>query len=138
VTDELLISGERAVELVGLIFSLDYQIKPLTERRQKMAEQLKQYLLLSSEDSLSDGEVGAVARIQERNGATTYDLVSCVGTEDGELAILQAAAAGMLRVDHAMLDRFRKGNGAVWADTLARYAMPGPPTYALYVERNER
>ena len=135
-TDSLLIDERRAIELVGLLASLKEQRAPIEREERPLVDQLKQWLQLHGLSSLHDGETGNTARIQERT-TTLYDLVSAVATDDGEAAILHAAAAGLLRVDHTAFERFRKGNGAVWADVLARYAMPST-TEALVIDRDKR
>lgn len=112
-------------------------LKPLDARRELLRGQVKQYLELEGIEVLADGETGAAAKVQERHGQPPYDLVSAAATEDGEQAIMHAASGGYLRVDHAMLERFRKGNGATWADTLARYAGPEPITTALIITGKE-
>ena len=101
-----------------------------------LKDTVKQYLNEQGGE-LHDGEFDVTARLQERRGTPTYDLVTCVDSDEGFDAIIEAARAGMLRVDHPMLERFRKSAGASWADVLARYEMPGTGTVALLIERGK-
>jgi hypothetical protein len=48
-------------------------------------------------------------------------------------ALIEAAKAGMVRLDHTMLSKFRKDAGATWADDLAKFEMPGQGSTALTV-----
>ncbi len=132
------ITAERhALDLVNAIAVLHAQLKPLEDTKKRAVDQLKQWMALEGLGELRDGEHGLVARLQDRKGTPVYDLVRLVKDDKIE-ALIDAAAAGMARIDHAMLARFRKDAGASWADTLAHYEMPGTGSTALIVEKEER
>lgn len=125
-------------EALGLLTELAYineQLSPLEKRKRELTDQLKQWMALEDREDLLDGERGLVARLQSRNGTPTYDVVSLVKDAAGAEALVDAASAGMVRVDHAMLDRFRKQNGATWADLIERVQIPGTGTVALVIEK---
>ena len=63
---------------------------------------------------------------------------SLVTSAGGIDALIKAANAGMVRIDHTMLARFRKDAGASWADAIAQYEMPGNGTEALTVFMEEK
>lgn len=107
-------------------------MSPLTARKAVLTERIKQGMGLQDLTELADGETGVAGRIQERTSAPTYDLTNANMND-----LAAAGAAGMLRLDHVMFDRFRKQSGAVWADQLARLAMPGSLTTALTVEKKK-
>lgn len=140
-TDELMetMAGEvaearrAAIDLVALIAGLNSELRPLEDAKKKAVEQLKQYLTLNGLDSLADDERGIVARLQDRKGSPTFDLVTLAKETDG-YALIEAAMAGMARIDATMLARFRKDAGAGWADVVAKYEMPSTGTTALIVE----
>lgn len=118
---------------------INTQLRPLEARKRILNDRVKQGMGLAGLDELADGETGVVGKIQERAGTPLYDLVGAV-QHDGATAIEalgDAALAGMVRIDHAMLKRFREGNGSSWADLLHEYIMPGKGTEALIVEQTK-
>lgn len=121
------------LDLAHTIAELNEALKPLEDAKKKAVEQLKQAMLLSDLNELHDAERGITARIQERKGTPTYDLVRLVESTEGCEALVSAAGAGMVRIDNTMLSRFRKDAGASWADAIARVEMPGTGTQALVV-----
>ncbi len=127
----------KMLEAVRELALIAEAMRPLTARQTELRDQVKQFMTLNGLDELADRETGVVAKIQDRNSTPTYDLVSAV--ERGhDQALVHAASAGMLRLDHTMLQRFRKANGAWWAETIARYEMPGTSTTALIVEKRSQ
>lgn len=121
------------LDLAYSIAELNEALKPLEDAKKKYVEQLKQAMLLSDLTELHDAERGITARIQDRKGTPTYDLVRLVDSPDGCEALVAAAGAGMVRIDNTMLTRFRKDAGAAWADAIERVSMPGTGTQALVV-----
>ena len=97
---------------------------------------LKAFVQAHDNEAIEDGELGVTAKITVRSTTPQYDLITCANTESGAAALLEAAKAGLLRVDHKMLTDFRKrSGGASWADTIERYAMPAGATPAIHIER---
>lgn len=130
------LSAERyALELLSELALINETLAPVEKRKKEVTESLKQYMALQGMDSLRDGEHGLTARFQDRKGTPVYDLVSLARDTDG-LALIRAAEAGMARIDHPMLTRFRKDAGASWADVIHKYEMPGTGTSALVLERD--
>ncbi len=125
-------SRRAALEALNELALINEALSPLEARKRVLTATVKSYMGEAVAE-LRDGETGVVARIQERGGSPTYDLATLAASE-GAPAIIDAARAGMLRVDAVMLDRFRKAAGAIWADDIASVAMPGALTYALIVE----
>lgn len=117
IADSLMVSGKKGVE----------------EFLKHQKDAIKAFLNESSEPFIHDGELGWTAKLQARQGTPTYDLVTCANTEAGPEAIIEAARAGMLRIDHSMLRDFRKESGAGWADVINRFQMPGTGTIALLI-----
>lgn len=115
-------------EILGLIASVAHindELKPLETAKRYAVERIKNHMQLNDMKFLRDDETGAAARITERKGTPTYDVVSLVTSQGGIDALIKAANAGMVRIDHTMLARFRKDAGASWADAIAQYEMPG-------------
>lgn len=110
-------------------------LKPVEARKRILTERVKQGMGLRGLDELADGETGVVAKIQERNAAPLYDLVRV--SHQSAPSIISAARAGMLRLDHAMFDRFQKANGAEWCEAIERAQMPGAQTTALIIEKRD-
>ena len=108
-------------------------LSPLTRRKADLTERVKQWMALEGLGELRDGEHGLVARLQDRKGTPVYDLVRLAHDTDG-YSLIEAAIAGMARIDHESLSRFRRDAGASWADVVAKYEMPGRGTTALIVE----
>lgn len=140
--DALTLADDQATEqrqmldLVATVATLGDEISRLDKMREAAMAQLRQYLDLNGLDSLRDGERGITARLQDRKGTPVYDLVSLAKDTDG-YALIEAASAGMARIDHVSLSRFRKDAGAGWADLIAKYELPGTGTTALLVERDK-
>ena len=126
-----------ALDLALTVLTLAEQMKPLEAARKRAQDELKQWLALNGE-SLVDGERGIIARLQERKGTPTYDMIRAVESVEGCEALVAAATAGMVRIDHVMLARFRKDAGAGWADLLARFEMASTGSVALIVERKDK
>lgn len=120
-------------DLAHAIAVLNEQLKPLEDAKKRAVDELKQLMLLSDTNELPVPEFGITARIQDRKGTPTYDLVRLVESTEGCEALVSAAGAGMVRIDNTMLSRFRKDAGASWADAIARVEMPGTSTQALVV-----
>ena len=126
-----------ALELVNIIAALNIAIRPQEAEKAKAVDALKQYMTLRNLSVLEDAETGRVAKITDRESSPLYDLVSLA--KAGNMGILaDAALAGLLRVDHVALKRFRDGNGASWLDELWRYQMPGSTTVVLTVSEGDR
>lgn len=97
---------------------------------------IKGFIEQNDNEAIEDGELEVTARLSVRATTPQYDLITCANTTEGQYALLEAARAGLLRVDHKMLTDFRKrSGGASWADTLARYSMPAGATSAIYIDR---
>lgn len=128
-------------EILGLIASVAHineELKPLEVAKKYAVERIKNHMQLNDMKFLRDDETGASAKITERKGTPTYDIVSLVTSAGGIDALIKAANAGMVRIDHTMLARFRKDAGASWADAIAQYEMPGNGTEALTVFMEEK
>ena len=128
-------------EILGLIASVAHineELKPLEVAKKYAVERIKNHMQLNDMKFLRDDETGAAAKITERKGTPTYDIVSLVTSAGGIDALIKAANAGMVRIDHTMLARFRKDAGASWADAIAQYEMPGNGTEALTVFMEEK
>ena len=125
VSGEVLTASDLNAEFNSILNNATTLISPLTAN-----------LDLNGLDSLRDGERGITARLQDRKGTPVYDLVSLAKDTDG-YALIEAASAGMARIDHVSLSRFRKDAGAGWADLIAKYELPGTGTTALLVERDK-
>ena len=121
-----------AMELVQAINTLNKQISPLEATKKELVNELRQWMGLSKVVVLYEPERSLTAQLQDRKGVPTYDLVSLVGAGKGD-ALISAASAGMARIDHQMLTRFRNDSGSQWADLIAKYEMPGKGTTALIV-----
>ena len=128
----------RVIDAINELATIAEVTKPIDAREKLLREQVRDYMALNGFEVLEDGETGVRAKFQDRTGQPLYDLVSAAHVGHGTLAILDAAKAGMLRVDAQMLKRFRSGSGATWADVLEGYAMPGPQTTALIIEKGDR
>ena len=128
-------------EILGLIASVAHindELKPLEVAKKYAVERIKNHMQLNDMTFLRDDETGAAAKITERKGTPTYDVISLVTSQGGIDALIKAANAGMVRIDHTMLARFRKDAGASWADAIAQYEMPGNGTEALTVFMEEK
>jgi hypothetical protein len=128
-------------EILGLIASVAHindELKPLEVAKKYAVERIKNHMQLNDMKFLRDDETGAIAKITERKGTPTYDVISLVTSQGGIDALIKAANAGMVRIDHTMLNRFRKDAGASWADAIAQYEMPGNGTEALTVYMEEK
>ena len=128
-------------EILGLIASVAHindELKPLEVAKKYAVERIKNHMQLNDMKFLRDDETGAAAKITERRGTPTYDVISLVTSQGGIDALIKAANAGMVRIDHTMLSRFRKDAGASWADAIAQYEMPGNGTEALTVYMEEK
>ena len=128
-------------EILGLIASVAHindELKPLEVAKKYAVERIKNHMQLNDMKFLRDDETGAAAKITERKGTPTYDVISLVTSQGGIDALIKAANAGMVRIDHTMLARFRKDAGASWADAIAQYEMPGTGTEALTVFMEEK
>jgi hypothetical protein len=128
-------------EILGLIASVAHineELKPLEVAKKYAVERIKNHMQLNDMKFLRDDETGAAAKITERKGTPTYDVISLVTSQGGIDALIKAANAGMVRIDHTMLARFRKDAGASWADAIAQYEMPGNGTEALTVYMEEK
>ena len=133
-------AADREAHLLDLVLAVDMlgkQIKPLKRARKAASDELKQGMVFDGRDTLADPERGLLAQLQDRAGTPVYDLVRATETVEGCEAIIEAAKAGMLRLDDTMLKRFRDGAGADWADTLNRFKGPGKGTTALVVGEDE-
>jgi hypothetical protein len=131
-------STRRVLDLITSVAHINDELKPLETAKKFAVDQIKQHMALAGEKFLRDPETGASAKITERKGTPTYDVVSLVSSQGGIDALIKAANAGMVRIDHTMLSRFRKDSGAAWADALAQYEMPGTGTEALTVYMEEK
>lgn len=120
-------------ELAYSIATINETLKPLEDAKKKYVDELKQLMALGDLTEVTDGEHGITARLQERSGTPTFDLITAVKNGD-DGALIEAAAAGMVRLDTAMFKKFRKDAGASWADALAKYEGPGQGAVALIVE----
>jgi len=128
-------------EIIGLISSVAHindELKPLEVAKKYAVERIKNHMQLNDMKFMHDDETGATAKITERKGTPTYDVISLVTSAGGIDALIKAANAGMVRIDHTMLSRFRKDAGASWADAIAQYEMPGTGTEALTVYMEEK
>lgn len=96
---------------------------------------LKAFIEANGNEAVEDGELAVRARLNPRSTTPLYDMISCANTEAGAQAILEAARAGFVRVDHKMLTDFRKRAGAGWGDIIDRYRMPAGATGAIYIDR---
>ena len=108
--------------------------KGVDKRIKSLRDEIKVYLEEQG-GRLHEGELETTATLQVRTSTPSFDLVTCASTEEGQAALIEAAKAGMVRVDFPMLKRFREQAGATWADTVWRYHMPGGTTSALIIER---
>jgi len=131
------LADERAkmADVVLAIGAGEAEAKSLTKPLEALRDQLKQWMALNEVKELDAPDGGYVAKLQDRGGTPVYDLISCVDADPQ--AVVDAARAGLLRVDHTALERLRKGNGAIFADTLARYAGPGQGSTALIVSKSD-
>lgn len=123
---------DRAYEDIATSLVVDGR-KGVEKYVQALKDSIKEYLSDAPEPFIYDGELQWIARLQHRAGPATYDLVTCANTGEGAQSILEAAKAGMLRVDDKMLVRFRKEAGAHWADVIERYRMAGTGSVALLI-----
>jgi alpha-galactosidase len=121
------------LDLMYSVANINEEIKPLEEAKKYATNEIKRHMQLDDLHYLEDPERGVVAKITERKGTPTYDLMTLVSTLDGQDALIKAAAAGMVRIDHAMLSRFLKEAGSTWAAAIDRVKMPGNMTEALSV-----
>jgi hypothetical protein len=131
-------SERRILDLIASVAHINEELKPLETAKKFAVEQIKNHMALAGEKFMRDPETGAVAKITERKGTPTYDVVSLVTTQGGIDALIKAANAGMIRIDHVMLARYRKEQGASWADAIARFEMPGTGSEALTVYTEEK
>jgi len=120
IASSLMVDGRKGVE------------KLQSERK----DALKTFITDNGNEAIEDGELDVTAKITVRATTPAYDLITCSQTEQGAAAILEAARAGWLKLDHKMLTDFRKRTvGASFADILNRYAMPAGATTAIHIER---
>ena len=61
---------------------------------------LKAFIQAHDNEAIEDAEFGVTAKITVRSTTPTYDLITCANTEAGAAALIEAARAGLLRVDH--------------------------------------
>ena len=124
----------RFVEMLAPLHVARQDAKSAKSRDDKYTPAIKDFLALSGETELVDGERGIVAWLESRGGGHTYDLASLVQNEpDAALILLQCAVLMAVRLDDTIITRAQKGNGAGWIDTLLKYRMPGTGTLALRV-----
>jgi hypothetical protein len=97
----------------------------------RLKDDIKAYLMDASDPNLFEGEFQWGARLQPRAGQPTYDLVTLSQRAGAGDIFIEAARAGVLRVDPKALDRFIDNAGATWAETINRMKMPGKGTVAL-------
>ncbi len=131
-------SERRILDLITSVAHINEELKPLETAKKFAVEQIKQHMALTGDRWMRDPETGAAAKITERKGTPTYDVVSLVTTQGGIDALIKAANAGMIRIDHVMLARYRKEQGASWADAIAQFEMPGTGSEALTVYMEEK
>lgn len=94
-----------------------------------IGDQLRSYLEQNG-GRLYDGETGWEAKLQEREGPATYDVLSM-----DDALVLAAAHAGALNVDAKVVAALR--GKTAWVDEIARHKMPGKPSTALIVAKRE-
>ena len=128
-------ASSHMLDLVAAIALLNDELRPIEAAKKRAVDELKQLMALDDLTEVRDGERGITAKIQERRGTPTFDLVSAV---QAGVSLTEAATAGMLKLDHAALSLFRKNAGATWADALAKYEVPGTGSVALLVERDKQ
>ena len=128
----------RILDLITSVAHINDELKPLEAAKKFAVDEIKQHMALANERYLRDPETGATAKITERKGTPTYDVITLVTTQGGIDALIKAANAGMVRIDHTMLSRFRKEQGASWADAIAQFEMPGTGSEALTVYMEEK
>jgi hypothetical protein len=119
-----------ASELSRYVEVLGY-IKDFTAEKDAIAQRLK-LELQNNPDAIIDGEHQLVATLKERAGAPTFDLIS-MSQKDASL-VVEAARLGLLKVQTEAA-RKQKGQSAAADALLNKYAMPGPSTFALIVEK---
>lgn len=109
-----------------------------TKRDEKASGAVKDWLALTGEREVEDGERGICAWLEERGGGFIYDVKALVENEpDAAMVLLQAAVVMAVRLDDGVLTRIDKGNGATFIDTLMKYRMPAAGTVALRVGTTE-
>ena len=136
---EALAARQEAAEKLTELALCNEMLSPLEKRKKELTDWLKQHMALEGIDHLGgidSHEQPITARLHDRKGTPTYDVVTLVESPDGCDALVNAANAGMVRVDHQMLSRFRDKSGAEWADQIARFEMPGTGSIALVIERH--
>jgi len=109
--------------------------KAVENRIKHLREKVIKPYLEQHGGSIKDGELGVSASIRPRSNVT-YDLVTVAQTDKGPAALVEAARAGMLRMDNTSLERFRGGAGATWANLLFRFRQVGS-TANLIIERKK-
>lgn len=138
IADEGRLARQEAAEKLTELALCNEMLSPLEKRKKELTDWLKQYMALEGLDFFEGQdahEQPITARFQDRKGTPTYDLVSLVKDGPGVQALASAAQAGMARIDHSMLKRYREKAGASWADLVAKYEMPGTGTTALVIEK---
>lgn len=122
-------STEREViALLEELHTLRQAIRETQARERAITEAVKAYMEQRGLEVLEDGEKGYVARLQVRRGSPTYDVRSM---PDG--LVLRLKGLGALAVD-AKVIKALDGKAAEALD-VRPYAIPGPETVALVVER---
>jgi len=127
----------RILDLMVAVDHINQELRPLEKAKKQSHEEIKQYMGLSNLTTLRDAETGVTAKVQFRTGTPTYDVMSCVATEEGQQALIKAANAGMVRIDNTMLTAFRSNSGSGWADLINKYKMPGTGTEAVTITKED-
>jgi len=127
----------RIIDLMVAVDHINQELRPLEKAKKQSHEEIKQYMGLSNLTTLRDAETGVTAKLQFRAGTPTYDVMSCVATEEGQQALIKAANAGMVRIDNTMLTAFRSNSGSGWADLINKYKMPGTGTEAVTITKED-
>lgn len=124
-------STEREViALLEELHTLRQAIRETQARERAITEAVKAYMEQRGLEVLEDGEKGYVARLQVRRGSPTYDVRSMP-----DALVLRLKELAALSVD-AKVVRALHDKVAEVLD-LRPYAIPGPETAVLLVERKE-
>lgn len=129
-TQELLMDSRKALDVLDELAIIKENLSALKARESVLVDQLKQYMQLEDVEAFTDEERGITAHLQHRDGTPQYDLVNAP-----EHAVIMAAKAMLLKLDHAAFQRLRGNNGATWMDDLARFEMPTAGSEALIIKR---
>ena len=116
-------SQSEAEKYVGDLWQLRKQMRDDRERDKAMSRILKDYMEVTEETELVDGENGVAAKLQERQASGTLDLQELAQAHPDIVVML--ARDGGLKADLKVID------GLTYAGQLVDYMRPGSTSYAL-------